>query len=287
MTIDYINKTFNNREIALIFYLLIFIIWALTKKNIRESIKGVIKTLFEFSIVISIALLVVYVFSIVCLLYLLQFWDMTMIKDTAYWTFGVGFILMMNSNKVSKQENYFIKIVKDNFKLMALVQFIVGLYVFGLVTELILMPILTFLSMLLAYTEAYKEHKQVKRFLQAIFSIVGIAYLIYSAVHIYQDFKNFASYSTFKAFSFPIVMTCMFIPFAYIYALYINYETLFVRLSLSLNGKKGLATYAKWRMLVSVNFSFEKLRKLTPGFLFGGCLTKADIDKEIKSKLNL
>ena len=80
-------------------------------------------------------------------------------------------------------------------------------------------------------------------------------------------------------------MTTLFLPFAYFYALYMKYESLFVRLRFSLKNDKSLRRYAKKRMLISANFSFPKLKKISPGFLFSQCKTKEDIKLEIKEKL--
>ena len=284
--IDCLHRTFNNREIALIFYLVVFIIWTLTQKKIRESIFGVIKFLFVRQILISILLLVIYVSVIVYGLTLVDLWNSNLIKDTIYWTFGTGFILMMNSNDAIKKENYLTKIVKENIKVLMIVEFVVGLYVFGIVTELILMPIVIFLSILLGYTEVYEEHKQVKNFLLKVFGIIGFFYLIYSGYKIYQDFKDFATSDNLRAFLFPIIMTILFLPFAYFYALYVHYESLFVRVGFFLKDNKSLCRYAKWRILLSVNFSLKKLKRITPGYLFGGCKTKDDIKQEISGKLN-
>lgn len=285
MLFDFLHKTFNNREIALIFYLIAFIIWILTKKKIRESIFTVINSLFDKQIVTSILLLLIYVSIIIFGLSILNLWNSKLIKDSIYWTFGTGFILMMNSNNAIKEENYLRKIIKKNIKVLMIVEFIVGLYVFGLITEFILMPIVIFLSILLGYTEANKEYQPVKNFLLKVFGIIGFLYLIYSSYKIYLDFEGFASYDNIRTFIFPIIMTFVFLPFIYFYALYVHYQSLFVRISFFFKDNKSLCKFAKWRILLSVNFSFKKLKLITPGYLFGGCKTKDDIKQEISEKL--
>jgi hypothetical protein len=286
MVLDYLHKTFNNREIALMSYLFVFILWTLTQKKIRVSIFGVVKALFAKQIFVSILCLLLYIIIIVSGLRLIDLWNSSLIKDTIYWTFGVGFILMMNSNKALQEENYFKKFIKENIKLFVILEFILGLYVFGIVVEFILMPIVIFLSALLGFTEANEEHKQVKNFLLKIFGLIGVFYLIYSVFEIYQNFKDFATYDNLRALTFPIVMTIMFLPFAYIYVLYTHYESLFVRVGFFLKDNKSLCRFAKWRILLSVNFNLKKLKLLTPGYLFGDCKIKEDIKREIIFRLN-
>ena len=106
MILDYLNKTFNNREIALISYLVIFIIWTLTQKKIRQSIVSVIKAFMAWKILVSIFGLLLYVALIVFGLFKIGLWDKSLIKDAVYWTFGVGFIIMMNFDKALKEEHY-------------------------------------------------------------------------------------------------------------------------------------------------------------------------------------
>ena len=81
-------------------------------------------------------------------------------------------------------------------------------------------------------------------------------------------------------------MTFLFIPFAYFIALFIQYEVLFLRIKRSFRDDEKMYRYAKWRVLLSVNISFVKLRRFIPGHLFWGCKTKDDIKKFIDNKLD-
>lgn len=284
MILDYLNKTFNNREIALISYLLIFIIWALAQKKIRKSFMSVIKAIMAWKILASIFALIIYVAIVVYGLFKIGLWEKSLIKDSIYWTFGVGLVIMMSFDKALKEEHYFKNLVKENFKVLLIIEFIVGLYVFGIITEFILMPFVILFSMLLGYTEVYKEHEQVRKLVNGLFGILGTIYIIYSGYHIYSDFNEFATTGNFKTFLFPILMSILFLPFAYSYALLVHYETLFVRLGFFLKDKK-LRRFAKWRILLSVNFSILRLKRMTPGMLFNDCTSKNDIKEEIKNKL--
>jgi hypothetical protein len=282
---NYIFKFFNNREIVLTIYLLIFICWSLTQRAIRRSILNLIKMFFNKFIFLSIIALLLLVSIISYGLHALKFWDFSMLKDTVYWTFGVGFIVMMNSNKALEEENYFKNIIRDNFKLVLIIEFIGSLYVFGLITEFILMPFVIILAIMIAFSETYNESSQIKNFLNLILAIAGLGYLIYSGYMIYKDINVFASYKTLKSFLYPILMTLLFIPFAYLYALYLHYESLFFRLKFALKDDIELRRYAKKRILISVNFSLFRLKLISPGFLFNKCKSKEDIKMEINKKL--
>ena len=78
-----------------------------------------------------------------------------------------------------------------------------------------------------------------------------------------------SNYDNLIALIFPALMTILFLPFAYIYVLYTHYYSLFVRIGIFLKDNKSLRRFAKWRVLWSVNFSLQKLKLITPGYLFG------------------
>jgi hypothetical protein len=284
---DFILRNFNNREVVLFIYLVVFIIWTFSNKQIRKSIFNLLETLSDKRILLSILAILIYVSIIIYGLYSIKIWDITLLKDTIYWTFGVGFIMMMNTNKVIQEDNYFKNLLKDNFKLLLVMEFILGLYVFGFFIELLLAPIVIFFSILLVMSETSTKYYQVKNFLQIVFGIAGIAYLFFSLYKIYQDFTEFASFGTLKSFLFPILMTIIFLPFIYLYTLFTQYESLFVRLGFSLKDNNALLQYAKKRILSEANISITKIRKISPGFLFHECRTKNDIDMEIKRKLSI
>lgn len=279
-------NTFNNREIAIIVYLIIFFFWTFTQKNLRESIFGLLKTFTNRFFILSILALLIYVSLIIYGLYKIKFWDSSLLKDSIYWTFGVGFILMMNTVNAIKKDHYFKELLTDNFKLTIILEFITGMFVFSLITEFILIPFVIFFSMILAYSEVHDdEYYQVKNVMQIILGLAGIGYLIYSGYMIYFEFDEIASISTLKSFLFPIIMVTLFIPFAYFYALLMEYESLFVRLKFSFRNNPELQSFAKKRILIKVNFSLHRLRRFTPGIIFNQCNSENDVREVIKKIL--
>jgi len=284
---EYILETFNNREIALITYLLIFIGWILiTKKKVRSSVADLLRILFGKKIFPAILFLIIYISIISVALSYISLWDTSMIKDSIYWTFGVGFILLMNSNKALEEEHYFRKILRDNFRLALIIEFILGLYVFGLVVEYILAIIIILFALILGISDTDKKYSQVTNLLYIIFGIIGVFYFIFSLYHIYKDINEFASFETLRSFLYPIIMMPLFIPFAYLYALYMHYESLFARLKFSMRHDKKLRKYAKRKILQSVGFRLNLLKRFSPGSLFSNCKSKQDIKSELKQILN-
>ena len=108
---------FNNREIAIILWLLIFLVWALFHKKIRASLFSVLKILTSVRFILLIILMLLYVSLMIYLFRKIGLWDGSMIKDTTLWFFGVAFIMLINWNKATEEEHYFQKVLLDNLKL--------------------------------------------------------------------------------------------------------------------------------------------------------------------------
>lgn len=280
-----VNNIFNNREIALIVYLIIFLSWALTQERIRKSIFLVIKALFAKKILFSILFLLIYVLFFIIVLYHIQFWDLLLFKDTIYWTFGTGLIIMFHCTNAIDDDKFFLKIVSQNIKLLLIIEYIVGLYVFGIIAEFFLTPIVIFLTALHGYSGIDQEYRKVNVFLSKLIGIIGLFYLFYSVSKIYQNIDEFLNYDNLRSFLFPIIMTILFLPFSYFFALYIEYESLFCRVNVFLKDSKSLRNYAKLRIILSTNYSLKKLKKIKPGYLFYECKTKNDIKNELETKL--
>lgn len=151
----------------------------------------------------------------------------------------------------------------DIFKLTAIYQFIVNTHNFSLITEIILVPILILITILSAYSEVKEEYQSVGLVMNSILVLIGVTFITFAIIDIFNDVNKFASYKTLKSFLLPVVLTISFIPNAYFIALSMAYESLFTRLKFFVKGKKELK-YAKWIVLRKCNMSLSRIGDISP-----------------------
>ena len=89
-------EEFNNREIAIVIWILVFITLMSLAKDIRESFKRIIKTFFVKKILLTFLSLIAYTILIIYFLLRLKFWEFEFLKDTIFWFFGVAFLLVFD-----------------------------------------------------------------------------------------------------------------------------------------------------------------------------------------------
>ena len=225
-----------------------------------------------------------YIAMIIYPFYLLGFWGTHWIKNTILWAICIAFIMLMRFSKAS-DKNFFINSVKDNLKILIILEFIINLYVFSLWIELLLVPFSALIGGMIAIAETDEQYKSVKKFLDFVLSFMGIVFVVYALYKVSTDFGNFASKKTIIDFSLPILFTMMFLPFVYLIALYSNYETLFLRMPFFIENQRVLS-YSKRKIVLSFGFNLKAINRWGSHFNSLLIKEKKDIDEAIKEFKN-
>lgn len=252
---------FNNREIAVAFWLLVLLVWALRDQRIRKSLRNLLTALLQWKVVSILLLQASYVFLVVLGLEKLGIWNMPdNLKDTVVWAVTVAFGMLISINDALRDEAFFRRAVRDALKLTIVLEFVIGLYPFSLLIEFVLIPVLAILGALLAISEMKPEYSSVKRIIGWLVAIAGLLLLWHSLQSIVTDWDAFASYDHLIELILPSLLTILFLPFLYLLALFLMYESIFIRLRIW-NQDPDLIKYAKLRLLLRFGFNLSQLQK--------------------------
>ena len=258
---------FNNREIAIGIWLIIFLlfglIFLLKKKSSRKNIIGLIKTAFHIKIVSLFLAAIAYNVCVLVFLYLVKFWNILLLKDAIIWVFFTAILLIVNSVTSSENEKLFKKILFDNIKLAIIFEFIVNFYSFPLLVELFLIPIASFIILIELVANKDNKNAILVKYLKIFQAIIGFSILGYSIYMIVRDFKNFATFDTLKEFLLIPILIILFIPFIYITVLYATYEQLFVRINIIFKKNIILKKYIKKRIVGYCLLNLNKVKKFS------------------------
>lgn len=273
------HNIFDNREIAIIIWLGVLIVCALFQKKIRQSLIEVLNAFIQKVVLISSILMLVYIGAMIYFLYRIHLWNISYLSDTIVWFLGVAFVMFIKINQ-TRNDDYFRKAVVDNIKLVVFIEFITNLYVFNLLVELFLVPVLALLGYLLGVASARPKFKRVESLLTIIVALIGIGFLVYAIYNIIVDFRAFLSMQNLLIFIMPLILTILFLPFVYILAVYIIYDSIFVRIKILISNPK-LVSYAKWQTLFSFHFNLKALNKWLRMILVSNFKSREDIKQAI------
>jgi|AntAceMinimDraft_17_1070374.scaffolds.fasta_scaffold32964_2 hypothetical protein len=259
--IEFVQSNFNNREISLGLWFIVFLVWVLSQKKISGSIFSLIKIIFSKALLRINLLMLLYLSVILLLLYRINFWRFSLLKDTIYWISGVAFIMLMNASKAYTEPYFFKKTLLDNLKFVLILEFVVNFYSYNLIWELILLPFVVLLVGMNVVSELEKDHLVVKKMTTAILSIIGIIYTIGAIYQVFSNLTDFLLYDNLRSLLFPAIMICFYLPFIYLIALFMQYETLFSRISIRISENKKLLRFVKFQVFKCSHFNLKKLTR--------------------------
>jgi len=273
---EFLSQTFNNREISVMIWFLLALLWSLRCKNVRSSLIDLIKVFFKNKIIASILAMLIYVTIIIQFLSKSNFWDVSMFKDSAWWFIGAGFVTLMEAVTKQGKKGFFKKILLDSIKLVLIVEFIVNLYSFNLITELFFVPIVTFLAMTMGYAQVKSEHAAVAKILESVLMIIGIGLIVHAGYSIIKYYPSIDTTGNLRNFLLPIILTFAFIPFLYLSALVSAYEQVLIRIDL-FGHHADSKTEAKRNLFLLCNINLWRLNSITEGIDILNVKTKKDI----------
>lgn len=260
--LSYYFDLFNPREKAILMWIAVFLIFCVTQKKVRVSLIDILKTLLTPPILKILVEMFLYVSFMIWVFYQSNFWDFTMAKDSLIWFCTSAIVLLFDANNASKNEHYFRKLVYDNLKLVLVLEFIINFYTFSFWIEMILIPLLFLFTGISAVASLYQEHSNVKKMADFILMIFGASLFIFIPYKIYSDFQSLLKFENFRTFLLPSLLTFAYIPFLYLIALFMAYETLFLRIDCwLLKNDKPLAKFTKFQIFRACFINLGKLNR--------------------------
>ncbi|WP_421188110.1 hypothetical protein [Aeromonas sanarellii] len=208
----------NNRECAVIFWLAVLSLYIFTSSKVagvRGSFINSLSTSFVKKIIIVLFYMFCYVGVVVYWLAELDLWNAEQLKNTIFWCASVGCMSLFKLESIKKDKHFFKRSVIDNLKLLAVFQFVVGVYTFPLWIEILLVPILAMAGSMVSIAESDQKYHQVRSLLEHIFSLFGFLLIVYTIYKLTTDFAEFGKINTVYDFFVPPLLTFCYLPFIY------------------------------------------------------------------------
>jgi len=226
-----IVSLFTDREIALIFWSIIFLLITLFSQKVRLSLWRVVKLTFSTTILQYLFIFMSWEFIAIYFFHKFGLWDFDLIKDSVIWFLFSCFPIGIDLYNKYSERHYWSKLLLDSFKFMVVVQFITSSYPFSLTVEMILIPFIGVVSASNALSRLNKEYYRVTKFTDSILVLSGSLFIIWSLMKLFLVPKEFWSLTTLQSFLLPVILTLTALPVLYLYLTHMKYELLLLRLN--------------------------------------------------------
>lgn len=249
----------NNRELAVGAWIVIVLLWVLSKAETKASLQAFLRVLVSRQVLLGFLLIVAYVWGETLFLSKIGLWNGSHVSKTLIWIFTVAIVSFVNIGQATNQVQFIKDAALRNFKMSVILSFLVNFYTFPFVVEFVLVPFLVVIAGLQVVADAKVEYRPVKKLVDNFLAIFGLSLLAYAIYAVWADFGHFAQLDTLKKFAVPIELSLLFIPLIYFFAVLLLYESLFIRLKIFVKDK-AIYDFMKWRVLSKCNLSLARLR---------------------------
>ncbi|WP_139167290.1 hypothetical protein [Chromobacterium sphagni] len=223
----------DNREIATLFWLAIFLTWCLKIKEIRSSLPPLIYSIFATKLIIPIITLIVVITTESLALHHYDLWSINQFKIAVILTLIIGVPTLGESIKIAQEKSTLTNNIRSTLGLSILVDFFINLYKFPLFVELVFVPTMALIAALIAISSNKSEYKPVKIFLEkTILLIVGVI-ICFQLYKIAYSFSEISNKNTILDFACPLFYMALEIPLIWIFSLYVAYEEVFIKIKIT------------------------------------------------------
>ena len=152
----------NNRELAALILIGAAVLWAFSKKSVRESIVGIVRAFLKPQVLIPFVSMLAWVGLELLIGVQLALWNFDLAKATILWTLGSAGVLLFNCVQIDSDGDdlrFFRRTILATFGVAAFVEFFVNLYVMSLLAELGFQIVIAVLSLMVVVADEKPEYK--------------------------------------------------------------------------------------------------------------------------------
>lgn len=255
-------KVFSTREVAIGIWLVLIFLYVLWKKELRKSFKKVCKNAFTPKLVIP-AMLILFIGSLVTTFAArCSFWDDIYYKDVIMWIILVGFPLCYGGI-TNKEHHYFHNAIVSNLKITVLYEYVFSTFTYSLFVELLIIPVIVIISSMKFLAEHEERGNRVVKLLNDLLIIIGMAMLFFTVKHALEEFEMGMVNGMLASLIIPLVLSILYVPFAYLFALYATYENAFLTMRFCEPRNRKIRILHRIKALIICNVSLRKTRLLS------------------------
>lgn len=227
--------------------------------KIRQSAIDVIKAACTPKRAIPFIGMLIYALLLVFVLRLLPFWKMIYIKDIVLWVLFAGVPACFKAIERQIDEHYFQNMILDNLNFIVLIEFLFNTFTFNIVVELILLPAIAFFFMLDIVAGSKTEYLSAKKVITWIETFLGLAIIWLTFKEAWNSYYDFRIIDLLVSFFIPFIFSFLYMPIAYIFAIYAKYEILFLRMSFKEPKDKYIQKNHRKAVLMVCGLSYKRI----------------------------
>ncbi|MBF5040675.1 hypothetical protein INP77_14350 [Methylophilus sp. 13] len=250
---------FNNREVAILLWMAIFLAFCLTKRNIKDSFSDILKAFKPVSIWGPLIIGAFWISLLILILHRFKFWEWSNLKTTVLWTLTFAFYSMFQAIKIEFDYKYRKQLTVESFGIAAILMFIGSVYTLPLWAEFIIFPIAVALTWMQAISARESNFASANKLISYLLNTLGFSYVSFWGYSMYRNPERLFTLANFEDFLLPVILTVWYLPYLYLWKLVMVYELLFVALQRNIKANTELLRFTKLMTVWKLKWSFKAI----------------------------
>lgn len=188
-------------------------------------------------------------------------WNAVLWKDSLYWVVLSGFALAFKTAGHRNPKQFWGESIREQVAIVVFLTIIVNMYTFSFWIELLLVPLILFLTGLAAAAKNTDDFAHVAGILNGILAIIGWTLLVVALWRAVGDYRAVASWETLQRFLLPVKLAVAFLPLLYIWALYVGYDKVVRWLSFAAKGDRKLRKELVKEFIVRCHVNLDRITR--------------------------
>jgi hypothetical protein len=249
----------DNRECAALLWLVIALLWILSRKNLRASVGSLLRAASHPKILLPIVAMFGYVALEVWLGFKLSLWRSDLMKPTLLWLAFTGLAMLFRFDRVPQERHFFRRSVMTALGITAFLEFLVNVAPMNVIAEIVLQPVVAVLAMIPVFAADKERCRSARKAAGILLAFIGFSLLGYTIHQIYSTWEGIDKQTLLRQLALPVWLTVGLLPFIYTLSLLANYELAFMRIDFAAKDRK-----ARWRaklaLLTKLHFRMRDTR---------------------------
>jgi hypothetical protein len=241
----WLTESFNNREISGAAWLSLGILFSLKNDGVRKGLQNVLLAAVDSKILTVFSIYGAYLLLLVLIGNNYGFWSHDQTAQTIIWFLFGGIPLLVRSVNPKDGVRHFRGYALSVLSITTVLEFIFVAKTFSLFIEIILVPIVTFVALLAAFSEHDKKYASVNKLMTWFMAIFAVIILWNSVAQIWASPEQFFTTDVFLTFVLPIYLALGSIPIFYFLYCFAQFEGASISIEHTSCQPEDIKAYAK------------------------------------------
>ena len=220
----------NNRQWALLIWIAVGLVWALTKPDSRRSLGALLRTLVSPRFVLIV---VGYLGMVVLAIWgaeLVGLWDSSLISESVTWLFISGWALFASFAKVDSEPDFFVTHVRQIVGLSLVAEFLLDFAVLPFAAEFLLVPFFLLIGVWQAFASRDERLASTVGFANGCLTVTVLFLLGIGVYTLIDGWDSLDWAALSRQAALPIWLTLAVLPYVYLIGISSAYGKVFRRM---------------------------------------------------------